>query len=222
VTGSEVISSLAMSETSDRSSTGRKYQVIELRLTRPHDMFQMPQTDLFSEYRNFLTGVDFCISELRGRRSFRPVRLDIHLPSTEINDDVAERVATTLRRYCAHRIRYNRRETRAQRFGGISALRIGLPIGAIGLAFTVAASTIRPSGGLTHVIADQLGWVLVWIGLWFPLDQLLFYPLAYSRESRVLRLLSDAEVVVYADQRDSGSNDVRPGTQLRLLPMAAG
>jgi hypothetical protein len=30
-------------------------------------MFELAQTDFFSEYRNFLTGVDFCLSEMRGR-----------------------------------------------------------------------------------------------------------------------------------------------------------
>ncbi len=55
-------------------------QVIRLRLMRAREMFELSQTDLFSEYRNFLTGIDFCLSELRGRRSARPVRLEILLP----------------------------------------------------------------------------------------------------------------------------------------------
>jgi hypothetical protein len=38
--------------------------------------------------------------------------------------------------------------------------------------------------------------VLAWIGLWFPIDQFLFYPLAYRRESRVLRLLARAQIDV--------------------------
>jgi hypothetical protein len=75
-------------------------------------------------------------------------------------------------------------------------LLIGLPICAIGLALTVAASEIRPGSGIPHVITDTLGWVLVWLGLWFPFDQMLFYPLSYSRESRVLRMLGHAEVQV--------------------------
>ncbi len=191
----------------------RKEQVIDLRLMRAHDMFELPQTDLFSEYRNFLTGVDFCLSELRGRRSFRPVRLEVQLPAEEIDDGVAERLTRTLHRYAAHRIRYNRREIRAQRFGGVSALRIGLPICALGLALTVAASKIQPSSGIEHVITDTVGWVLVWIGLWFPLDQLLFYPLAYSRETRVLRLLSEASVVVSPHQpQQSGSGPEVPAS----------
>jgi len=163
---------------------------------RPYDMFQMPQTDLFSEYRNFRTGIDFCISELRSRRSRRPVRLEIRLPREEISGGVQERLVRTLHRYCDHRIRYNAREGRAVRVGGISALRIGVPVTALGLGLTAIATTIRPEDGAPHLITDHLGWVLAWIGLWFPLDEFLFSPLGYRRETRVLRLLSEAEVTV--------------------------
>jgi hypothetical protein len=173
-----------------------RFQVIRLRLTRAREMFELSQTDLFSEYRNFLTGVDFCLSELRGRRSRRPVRLEILLPPAEIDDAVADRLGRTLRRYCDHRIRYNRSEASAQRLGGVSALRIGGPICVLGLALTIASSTMWPSPDTAQVLAEQLGWVFVWIGLWFPLDQLMFYPLAYTRESRVLRVLAEAEIVV--------------------------
>ena len=41
------------------------------------------------------------------------------------------------------------------------------------------------------MVADHLGWVLGWLGLWYPLDQLLFYPLAYGREQRALRRLRE-------------------------------
>ncbi|HUD79761.1 MAG TPA: hypothetical protein VMR00_18095 [Streptosporangiaceae bacterium] len=186
----------------------RKSQVIKLRLMHAREMFELPQTDLFSEYRNFLTGVDFCLSELRGRQSFRPVRLEISLPPQEIDHGMAERLARTLRRYCEHRVHYNRRESRAQRFGGISALRIGVPLCVLGLALTVGSDVIRPPDGIPHTIADQLGWVLVWIGLWFPLDQIVFYPLFYGRESRVLRQLAGAEIVLTPHEPGSGNHAV--------------
>lgn len=187
------------------------FQVIRLRLMRAREMFELSPTDLFSEYRNFLTGVDFCLSELRGRRSRRPVRLEILLPPEEIDDAVAWRLGRTLRRYCEHRIRYNRSEASAQRLGGLSALRIGGPTCALGLALTIASSTVWPSPGTAQVLAEQLGWVLVWIGLWFPLDQLMFYPLAYTRESRVLRALADAEIVVTPYRPAAAVAPDRPG-----------
>ena len=46
----------------------RRSQVIELRLNRAEEMFALAQTDLFSEYRNYLTGVEYCISVLRSQR----------------------------------------------------------------------------------------------------------------------------------------------------------
>jgi hypothetical protein len=187
-------------------------QVIRLWLMRSRDMFELPQPDLFSEYRNFLTGVDFCLSELRGRVSFRPVRLEIYLPSAEIHDDAAEQLGANLRRYCANRIRYNRRESRAQRFEGVSALRVGVPICLLGLVLTIAASAIKPASGIAHILSDQLGWVLIWIGLWFPLDQMLFYPLAYGRESRALRLLGNADVTVSPHPPSGGPEDDAAGT----------
>ncbi len=75
-------------------------------------------------------------------------------------------------------------------------MRIGVPVSAVGLVLTAVATTIRPAGGAANLVTDHLEWVLAWIGLWFPLDQFLFYPLAYRRESRVLRLLASAEVDV--------------------------
>jgi hypothetical protein len=205
-----------MMKVQGRSPDRRESQVIELRLMQAGDMFEMPHTDLFSEYRNFLTGVDFCLSELRGRRSRRPVRLDIQMPPEEIDDGVAERLARTLRRYCNHRIRYNQREGRAERVGGVSALRIGVPVSAVGLVLTVVATGIRPTGGAANLVTDHLGWVLAWIGLWFPLDAFLFYPLAYGRESRVLRLLACAEVDVRPYRPALGTHadqDLREGTR---------
>jgi hypothetical protein len=180
-------------------------QVIELRLGTALDMFELPRTDLFSEYRNFLTGVELCISELRSRRDRRPVRLEIELPPTEIDDSLERRLSRTLSRYCEDRARYNRREQRATRFNGISALRIGIPLALIGLVLTALAVRIGDEDSPLRLVEDHIGWVFAWIGLWFPLDAFFFYPLAYGRENRVLALLADAEVVVRPYDDATGS-----------------
>jgi hypothetical protein len=170
-------------------------QEVRLRLMRPNDMFEMPQTDLFSEYRNFLTGMELCLSQLRAKLSRRPVRLVIELPPAEITDELPDRFGATLRRYCDHRLRYTTTERRALRIGGVTAMRIGIPLAVLGLAITWWANAGENHGEPT-IVADHLGWVLGWLGLWYPLDQLLFYPLAYGREQRALRRLQAAEVVI--------------------------
>lgn len=179
----------------------RQNQIIRLRLERAQDMFEMPQSDLFSEYRNFLTGVEFCVSELRSHNSRKPVRIEIDLPEEEITDDLAERISRTLRRYCDHRVSYNTRERRAVRFDGITALRIGIPITIFGLALTIYATSTEVDNEAYKAVVDHLGWVFAWIGLWFPMDTLFFYGHPYTREIRALLLLRGAEVVVQGTRR---------------------
>ncbi|HEV3132786.1 MAG TPA: hypothetical protein VGY51_12565 [Acidimicrobiales bacterium] len=171
-------------------------QVIHLGLAQASEMFEMPQSDLFSEYRNFLTGVDYCVSELRSRRSRSVVRLEISLPPSEIEPGMADRISRTLGRYCDHKMSYNDREQVAVRYDGVSSLRVGLPIAALGFVIAVLGAKVLNPSTDSGLVLDTGGWVLAWVGLWYPLDTIFFTPLGYGRENRVLQLLHDAEVVV--------------------------
>ena len=169
-------------------------KLIELRLNRAEDMFALAQTDLFSEYRNYLTGVEYCISLLRSQRLRSPVRLQLSLPPAEVKDDMADRFSVALRRYCNLRIRYNERERRAVRLGGVRALAVGVPIVVLGYLLVVfEGRLVGPSG---NIVWDTTGWVFVWLGIWFPLDTFFFSPLGYGRENRALEYLRDAEITV--------------------------
>jgi len=171
-------------------------RVIPLHLNHAYEMFEMPQADLFSEYRNFLTGVDYCISELRSHPGKAPIRLEVSMPDTEVDDEVANRIGRTMRRYCDHRIAYNKREQRASRFDGAASLWIGLPIAALGMLVVILGAKLTNPSDNGGLVLNTGGWILAWIGLWFPLDSMLFTPLGYGRENQALRLLGDAEVVV--------------------------
>jgi hypothetical protein len=169
-------------------------QVIELRLNQAEEMFALAQTDLFSEYRNYLTGVEYCISLLRSQRIRRPVRLQLSLPPGEPDDGLGGRLSVALRRYCDQRIRYNERERRAVRLGGLQSLWVGVPIVVVGYLLVIFQD--RLVGRTGNIVLDTTGWVLVWVGIWFPLDTLFFSPLEFGRENRALRHLRDAEISV--------------------------
>jgi hypothetical protein len=174
-------------------------EVISLSLAGPQEMFHVEQTDLFSEYRNFMTGVDYCISVLRSRPSRRPVRLELALPPDQISDGVGAQISRTLDRYCTHRITYNQRERRAIRFDGLSSLWVGVPIVVLGFVLVIIKGSLVGRTGNPNLILDTGGWVLVWVGLWFPLDTLVFSPLAYGRENRVLERLRRADIALEPD-----------------------
>jgi hypothetical protein len=177
---------------------GQRPQVISLSLTSPEEMFVLAPADLFSEYRNFMTGLEYCISVLRSRRSSGPVQIELALPDEEISAGIEQRIGGTLNRYCDHRIAYNKRERRAVRFDGVFSLWIGLPIVVLGFLLVIIKSSIVGATGNANLILDSGGWVLVWVGLWFPLDTLLFTPLSYGRENRVLKRLRTADITIEA------------------------
>ena len=159
-------------------------------------MFVLAPADLFSEYRNFMTGLEYCISVLRSRHSSAPVTLKLGLPADQITGGLDNRIARTLNRYCDHRIAYNQRERRAVRRDGVFSLWVGLPIVVVGFILVIIKSSIVGSSGNANLVLDSGGWVLVWVGLWFPLDTLVFTPLSYGRENRVLKRLRTAEIVL--------------------------
>ena len=171
-------------------------QVIALALTSPEEMFVLAPADLFSEYRNFMTGLEYCISVLRSGRSRGPVRINLSLPADQVSEGMDQRIVRTLNRYCEHRIAYNQRERRAVRLDGLFSLWIGLPIVVLGFLLVIVKGSIVGSTGNANLVLDSGGWVLVWVGLWFPLDTLLFTPLSYGRENRVLKRLRTADIVI--------------------------
>ncbi len=171
-------------------------QVISLSLASPEEMFVLAPADLFSEYRNFMTGLEYSISMLRSRPSGRSVRIELALPEDQISQGMDQRIRRTLGRYCDHRIAYNQRERRAIRLDGVFSLWIGLPLVVLGFVLVIIKSSIVGADANANLVLDSGGWVLVWVGLWFPLDTLLFTPLSYGRENRVLKRLRTADVVV--------------------------
>ena len=176
--------------------TEKSTQVISLSLNSPEEMFVLAPADLFSEYRNFMTGLEYCISMLRSRRSSGSVRIELALPADQLSEGMDQPIQRTLGRYCDHRIAYNQRERRATRLDGVFSLWIGLPIVVLGFVLVIIKSSIVGPSGNANLVIDSGGWVLVWVGLWFPLDTLLFTPLSYGRENAVLKRLRTADIVI--------------------------
>jgi hypothetical protein len=175
------------------SATGGR-QVVTLRLEHLSELFDLPETDLLSEDRDnfYLTGMDFALSEIRGRAHGRgPLSLDIRVPAAEVTPGSQQAVARAIRRYCEARIHYNLAQRRAALADGLTSLKVGLPVAVTGI---IVAAVFR-----TGLPAEVIGAVLTWVGLWYPLDQMLFYPAESTRENRPLRRLRDARVALRAD-----------------------
>ena len=171
-------------------------RVLRVELARATDMFDTPTLELGSTIGGFTPGVDRCLSELAGHPDGKAVQLEIALPREEQTVGLAERMTVTLRRYCEERIRHNASARSATIRGGLRSFRVGLPVTFVGLAITAGATKIGDIDDALRAVVDILGWVLAWVGLWYPFDKILFYPLDNVRENRALAMLSHADVSV--------------------------
>jgi hypothetical protein len=168
--------------------------VIRLDLGRAVDMFERPQVELGSSHGTFQPGIERCIAELESRPTGRTVHLELTLPQSEISDGLEERLAVTMRRYCDERSYVNDCDRRSTQRSGVRALRIGLPVTLLGLAITAIAFHIGDSDDPQTAVVDILGWVLAWLGLWYPFDKLIFYASDFVRENRALEELRHAHI----------------------------
>lgn len=177
--------------------------VIRLDLDRAIDMFAVPAVELGSEHGSFERGIDRCVAEVTGRAIGHTVRLEITLPPAEITPGLEQRLATSLRRYCDERSRTNEYRRQSMQRSGVRALRIGLPVTLFGLAITAVAFHIGDGDDPQTAVVDIVGWVLAWLGLWYPFDKILFYPSDLVRENHALESLRDAPVSLLSRADDA-------------------
>ena len=189
------------------ASDGQGVDVIRLDLDRAIDMFAVPAIQLGSEHGSFERGIDRCVAEVTGRGMGHTVRLEITLPPAEITPGLEQRLATSLRRYCDERSLTNEYRRQSMQRSGVRALRIGLPVTLFGLAITAVGFHVGDSTNPQTAVVDIIGWVLAWLGLWYPFDKILFYPSDLVRENRALESLRDAPVTLVARAADT---DVTP------------
>jgi hypothetical protein len=169
-------------------------EVIRLRLGRVEEMFETPGWDGGSPPERFEPGIDVCISELRSHRSKGPVRLELALPAPRVDAETSTRLHQAIGCYCADRIARNDRDRRSTRRDGYASLKVGIPVALVGLAIAVATAVANTNDDYT--LPNLAGWVLAWVGLWYPLDTIFFSSLVPKRENAVLARLLEAEVAI--------------------------
>ena len=141
--------------------------------------------------------MEYCLGVLRSQRIRAPVRLELSLPPSEVDQGLGDRLSVALRRSCEQRISYNERERRAIRLAGVRRLWVGVPIVVLGYLLAIFTGRLVGPTGNTNLVFDTTGWVLVWVGISFPLRRVLFQSARVrAREPRGLQHLRDAEISV--------------------------
>lgn len=174
---------------------------IVVSLNAPDELFSIGVPDMFSSAGRLLSGMDELVRELTPQRLRPGLRATIVLPPEEVRPDTEQRIRQAIDRYCRLRLEHTEAARRTRRRDVVSAFAIGLVLFAVGIALSSYVAQSNAPALLKSFLADGLFLVTAWVGLWYPLDELVHYGRPLNREKRVLAAIRAMHVSVRGEQR---------------------
>jgi hypothetical protein len=172
---------------------------LTLELGEADELFTEREPDVASGMPGLPSGIDRIREEL-DRRSLRAcIAAVIVLPPAAVKPDLAGDIARAIERYCDMGIARANDQLRLLRREGVRTMLIGLSL----FAVFVSIAEIIVRTGLPEPVKDFLGsdglfLVVGWVGLWYPIETLIYTPRPARREIAVLRALREMRIEVRA------------------------
>jgi hypothetical protein len=196
---------------------------VVVHLRRPDELFAVDPKALLHDPAAARTrpAADDLLDELLSRPRTRSApHLVVTLPAGEVTEDTARRLTAALRCWCTQRIEQAERETRVLWHEGLRSLRSGIPLFVVGLVLSTRFLATDMPAFLQDWLGNGIFLVLAWVGLWYPLDLLVYARQPLRHEMRVLDAMTRLPIDVRpapdggdrpsADEPETGRNPV-PG-----------
>ncbi|MGH7912364.1 MAG: hypothetical protein ACREOV_11635 [Candidatus Dormibacteraceae bacterium] len=168
---------------------------LTLRIESIDDLFQAPEPHLFARAQRIVSGIEELLLQLDAGRIPKHLRTTFLVGAAAAPVDAAE-IEGALRQYCALRLRDVELRLRAHRREGLSLLGLGTVLFVLGVGLSAEFLQSRWPALIQDLLGDGIFLVLAWVGLWFPLDHLVFGRHGIVRERNLLRALRGMEVAV--------------------------
>lgn len=170
---------------------------LKLDLQDADELFVARDPDVASGMPGLPSGVDRIREQLDARSLPGSLAAVIVLPPAEVKSDLADDIGRALERYCEMGISKAESEIRLLRREGVRTMAIGLSLFAV---FVILAETIVRTG-LPEAVKDFLGsdglfLVVGWVGLWYPIETLIYTPRPHRREIAILQVIRTMRVDV--------------------------
>jgi hypothetical protein len=167
-----------------------------IRLEDPNELFEPRRADVSRGRPPEEAGIQQIRDELAARPKGGPVTLAIVLPAHKATPQAERGLKRAVARYCETGIGRAEQELSAVHRDGWKTLGVGLVVLAVFLG--LAEWVLRTK--LPHELRDFFGngifVVAAWVGLWYPLDTLLYSGNPHRREKKLLSAIAELEILV--------------------------
>jgi hypothetical protein len=142
-------------------------------------------------------GIDQIREELDAHSLPGALATVIVLPRAQVNPGLSAEIGRAVERYCVMGICKAENEMRMLRREGIKTLLIGLSLFVVfGILAETVVRTSLPSPVRDFLGEDGLFVVVGWVGLWYPIETLLYSHRPYRQEIAVLRLIRRMQIEI--------------------------
>jgi hypothetical protein len=173
------------------------YLDIDLHLKGLKYLFVDPELNPFEDHRLQISGVEEAANFLRTKeRKEDKIRMNIFLPSGQIEPDLKVRTAEALSRYCDFKILQNQHQLKIERSEGRRAVVIGMIFSVICLLMVSLIYLLGSVSETLLVIFIGFFTILIWMAIWTPAETFLYGLQPYKLEIITYKSLKNAEIVI--------------------------
>ena len=170
---------------------------LTLELADPDELFTAREPDVASGMPGLPSGIDRIHEELDARSSRACFAAVIVLPPAKVEPGLACHIARAVERHCDMGIARAEDQLRLLRREGIRTFLIGLSL----FIVFVSIAEVLAHSGLPDEVRNVLGTdglflVVGWVGLWYPIETLLYSPRPHRQEIAVLRAMREMRIEV--------------------------
>jgi hypothetical protein len=170
---------------------------LTLEIEHPDQLFAPRSPDVAAGLPPLPPGIDQLRDRLRSGRLRAPDTALIVLPRASIQPDLEHGIRTAVARYCELGIAQADNELAAIHREGVRSLGLGVLLLAIFLGLSEVALQSDLPTGLRSFFGDGLFVVAAWVGMWHPLETLI-YTGPHRLDKKVLAAIQGMEILVRA------------------------
>lgn len=176
---------------------GDRFEDDELRvvLRDPNELFDYGPPNVMEGNPGSYPGIDRIRNELSSG-SRRPLRLAILLPRQKITPQTERGIREAVASYCDAGIRRAEHELSAAQRDGWQTMLFGVIVLAAGLALSTLFTDSNWPQSIRVFFGDGIFLVIAWVGLWYPLDTLIYAGRPYRVERKLLAAIRELDIAI--------------------------
>jgi hypothetical protein len=180
-----------------------------IRLEEPNQLFEERPADVERGRAPEPPGIQRIRDEVFYRPRNARGRLTILLPADKATPEAGRGIRQAIAHYCETGAARDGHELAGIRHDGWRTFGIGALILAIGLGLSEVVLKSKWPHELRDFFGNGLFLVIAWVGLWYPLDTLIYAGRPYRADRKRLRTIAQLEIVVHAEGTEwSEADDV--------------